>query len=191
MANKAKEKKKNNKDLIISICIACIVIAAIIITTILMLKIKSNAPSEEFFVSDGTKYVINLKGEEYASEEEDYQAKEIHIVYYYSGETITGAKTYYEYSDEAKAKAAFNYYSEIFAGEYDNIELDGKYVVLTSNESDYKNKTTFDIEQQIKFIETQNDPTTNDAPVDEETIIEDSIVEEPAEPESPENTTAE
>ena len=60
MANKAKEKKKNNKDLIISICIACIVIAAIIITTILMLKIKSNALLEEIwdaggdFVNDNT-----------------------------------------------------------------------------------------------------------------------------------------
>ena len=185
MANKAKEK--DNKNLIINTCIILIVIVAIIATAIVMLIIKGNTPSEEFFVSDGTKYVINLKGEESSSEEDDdYQAQEVHIVYYYSGEDITGIKTYYEYSTEAKAMAAFNYYTEVLSEDYDNIEINDKYVILTSNESDYKNKTTYDVEQQIKFIESQNEPTTDDIPVEEETIVEESIVEEPAE-----ETTAE
>ena len=77
---------------------------------------------------------------------------DIHIVYTYSGEEITGMKTYLEYADAATAQKAFDAMKES-GEEMGDAKVDGKYIVATNEASTYEGMTTEDVKQQIQAIE--------------------------------------
>ncbi len=163
MANKA---KKNNKNLIIGICVAAIVVIAIVVAVVLITRGAAgpNQLGDSYFVSDGSKYVLTLETEE----DEEYAPIKSHMIYFYSGDEITGMKIYYEYADESAAKAALDYYKDNFSeSDYKDISVEGKYLVFTSNESDYEGLTASDVKQQIEFMEMLKNMN-----FDEETVIE-------------------
>lgn len=148
MANKA---KKNNKNLIIGICAAIVVVIVVVVAVILATRGGSAQLNDSYFVSDDTKYVLTLETDDV---DEEYAPAKTHMVYFYSGDDVTDMKAYYEFADEAAAKAAFDYYKEAMEGEeYKDISLNGKYIVITSNESAYEDLTANDVKQQIEFME--------------------------------------
>ena len=183
MANKA--EKKTNKNLIIGICIALVVIAIIAVIIVLVMRNNSPSTNNSYFVSDDTKYVLNLDSDSFSTEDGEFQPQKAHLIYYYSGDTITGMKSYYEYANEADAKSAYEYYKANMASEYKNIELDGKFLILTANEADYEGMTAYDIQQQIEFLESINNYKTieneEDDVKEEVDIKEDSATEEATE----------
>ncbi|MBQ3436513.1 hypothetical protein IJG26_00975 [Candidatus Saccharibacteria bacterium] len=192
MAEKAAQKSKNN--LIFGI-IALIAILVIVIVVIFAVKNANSNYGESYFASDDTKYVINLEDGEFSTEDSEHSPTKVHLVYFRSGDDITGVKYYYEYIDEKEAKSAYDYYKSNYTNEYDDIELNGKFIILTANKSDYEGMTAYDVQQQIEFMEqlhemdsTDEEDISGTAELEEEIIgdeeepeeeiVEDEIVEE-------------
>ncbi|MBQ3353165.1 hypothetical protein IJG89_02365 [Candidatus Saccharibacteria bacterium] len=178
---------KNNKGLIIGVCAAVVAIIAIIVGIVL----ANNHPvlNDDYFVSDDTKYVISMDGDEITADDE-YSPVKTHMVYFYSGDEITGLKMYYEFADEATAKAAYETYRDELPAEYTDIYVDGKYLVLTANASQYEGTSADDIKQTVEFLNTLNGIDLEDTSEDnEEEVIVDGETEEEEEVPEDEETT--
>ena len=151
---KAESSKKSNKNLIIGIVVAIVVIAIIAVAAVF---INKNSLNDAFFVSDGSKYVLNYTAEELGMDDEEFAPEKAHYVYYYTDDTITDVKAYYEFSSEEIAKKAYQYFEENEKDEYKEIAIKGKFVIITANESDYESMTASDIKQQIEFMQALDD----------------------------------
>ena len=150
MAEKAKASKKDNKNLIIGICAAVVVVAIIIIAVVL--GTRGGGLNDDYFVSDGTKYVLTIESDG-TEEDDEYTPLKTHLVYTYEGDKITSMKSYYVYADADTAKAAYDAMKEAGGEEAEGIELNGKYIIITAEEDVYKDLTTDDVKQQIEFME--------------------------------------
>ena len=148
MANKA---KKDNKNLIIGICAAVVVVVVIVVA--IVLAGSGNKLNDQFFVSDGTKYVLTMDADDMGLEGEEYSPNKVHIVYFYSGDEVTDLKSYYEYADEASAKTAFDAFKEL-GDEESNYTIEGKYIILTADAEEYEGMTASDVKQQVEFMES-------------------------------------
>lgn len=174
MANKA---KKNNKNLIIGICAAVVVVIVIIVA--IVLASSGSKLNDQFFVSDGSKYVLTMDADEMGMEGEEYSPNRVHVVYFYSGDTVTSLQSFYEYTDEAAAKSAFEAFKEL--GEEGDYKLDGRYIVLTAPEDEYKDMTATDVKQQVEFLQSLKnmdiDEVEDADDADDVEIIEDEDAE--------------
>ncbi len=208
MANKktSKAKKRSNKNLIIGICAAVAVVIAVIIA-IIVVNLNSGI-SESYFVSDDTKYVLTLDAGQLSFDDEGQEINPVkaHFVYNYSGDEITGLTAYYEFADTETAKKALVLYTQELkeaeegneneegdtAG-YKDASVKGKYLVLTANESQYKDITVSDVKQQIEFMEMLKQMNEQDNSNNEETedTEEASEAEEPSETENSDNQNGE
>ncbi len=151
----AKKTKKNNKNLIIGICTAAVAVVAIVIAIIFIIKGSGPTLNDDYFKSDDTKYVmtINADSSEIDEDDDDYPPVKTHFVYTYSGDKITGLKTYVEYSDASTAEKAFKALKDSDEEEAKNAELNGKYIIVTNDESEYEDLTPSDVKEQIEFYE--------------------------------------
>ena len=149
MANKA---TKDNKNMMIGIC--AVVLVAIVAVVIAVVLANSNKLNDSYFVSDGSKYVLTVESEMTGDEEQDaYTPVKTHIVYTYSGDEITGMKTYGEFADADAAKKAFDAIKE--SGEdMTNYAIDGKYIIVTGTAESYEGMTASDVKAQIEFYES-------------------------------------
>lgn len=163
MANKA---KKDNKNAIIG-CICAAVVVIVVVIVAVVLATNGNKLNDSYFKSDDTKYVLTMESD--GTDTDEYTPIKTHLVYTYSGDEITGMTSYYEYADEAKAKAAADVWKENAGDSYKEIYANGKYVVLVSNESDYEGVTASDVKQQIEFMEMLKNMNFDDS---EETVVE-------------------
>lgn len=153
----AKEAKKDNKNIIIGICAAIVVMVIAVVAVIIGTNSKP-ALNDAYFVSDNTKYVLTINSDN--SEDETTPVKS-HIVYFYSGDTVTGAKTYYEFKNVETAKAGYeaikNSLSDASAA-----SVDGKYVIIVADESEYKDVTASEVKEQIDFMESIQNMNSSD-----------------------------
>ena len=162
-------KKSNNKGLIIGICSAVVVVVIIIVAV--LVATNANKLNDSYFVSDGSKYVLTLESDEALIAEDDSQPVKTHIVYTYSGDEITGAKTYEEYKDAASAQKAYDAYKE--AGEdMSNVAVDGKYLIITATPDQYEGVTATDVKQQIEFIESLKNLNLDESTEDTGEVVE-------------------
>ncbi len=176
MANKSKKTNAKNKNLIIGIC-AAVAIVVVIIIAVVIIK-NSSGISDSYFVSDGSKYVMTIDSSDLEIEEDSEEAAfapiKSHIVYTYSGDTITSLKTYYEYKDNDSAKAALDYMKEGMGEEDGQIEVNGKYIVITAPEEQYKDLTAADVKEQIDFMNSLQNMDLDDLEDDTEDYSEES-----------------
>lgn len=164
----AEKAKKNNKNLIIGIVAAVVVVVVVIVAVVL--ATSGSKLSDSYFVSDGSKYVLTMSAEEMSLEDDEYAPLKAHVVYFYSGDEITGLKTYYEYADAGSAKTAFDALLQEMEGEdVSNYALDGKYIIITSDESEYSEMTVDDVKQQIEFYEMYKNMDFSE---DEDDVVE-------------------
>ena len=172
----AKQTKENKKNLIIGLCIAAAVILLIVVTILLVLR-NNQTLNDSYFVSDDTKYVLTLNTEDVSMDDEQYNPIKTHLVYTYSGDNITGLKAYYEYKDNDTAKLAADYLKESYVEEEakNQISIDGKYVIFTASEEEYKDLTASDVKQQIELMELIKNMGNGDET--EEEIVEDTVEE--------------
>lgn len=149
----------NNKKLLtVGICAIAAVAIAIIIAVIVMQKPNSN---NSLFTSDNTKYVVPISSDEISFDSDLTRPTQIYAIYYYQDDTITGLKEYYLFEQESDTKAAYDYYREHDSANYKAITIDGKYLILTANESEYEGKTPEEIRQYIEFLQNV-EPTESD-----------------------------
>ena len=168
MANKA---KKENKNMIIGGICAAVVVVVIIVVAVL-LATNGNKLNDSYFQSDDTKYVLTVESELTGDEEEDvYTPVKTHIVYTYSGDEVTGMKTYGECADASSAQKAFDAIKE--SGEdMTNYALDGKYIIVTATPDQYEGMTASDVKSQIEFYESLQNMTLDEENVDEAEVVE-------------------
>lgn len=157
MADKAKgkttTKTKTNEtktNLIMAICAIVLVLVLIVISVVMASR---NQLGDSYFVSDGSKYVLNIAYDDALVEEGQSSPVSLHVVYYYSGNDITGVKEYYEFADEATAKTALEFFTQSENNSYKAIEQSGKYVIVTINEADYEGLTAEIVKQNIEAFE--------------------------------------
>ncbi len=193
MANK--KSNTNKMPIIIGACVAVVAVVAIVVGIIFAVRNSGNALGDGYFVSDGSKYVLTLENDEDDLNEDETDTPapaKTHMVYYYSGDEITGFKQFYEFADSATAQKAYETYKEIEDDTYESIELNGKYIVITGTPSSYEGLTTTDVKQQIEFIKSLENLGTDDNGFveDAETVEEGEVVEDTTEPaESTEEST--
>ena len=146
------KEAKDNKKLIICICSAVVAIIAIVVIAIVIIKNTKPVLNDDFFKSDDTKLVITIDG----SDTGEYSAVKQHQVYNFSGDKITGLKSYAEFANADEAKLAYDNYKSTNGdgGDFSNIELDGKYIILTISEEQYKDLTTSAVKQYIELFES-------------------------------------
>ncbi len=180
MANQA--AKKDNKNLIIGICVAAVAVVAIIVAIVMFAR-NSNTLSDDYFKSDDTKYVLTIDTDsmDIDTEGEEYIPVKTHVVYTYSGDEITGMKSYAEFSDAATAEKAFKQLQESDEEEAKTAELNGKYIVFTNDASEYEELTTSDIKQRIEFMEMLKNMDTEGDEEAEDANVDDSTAEDEAE----------
>lgn len=165
---------KNNKNLIIGICGAVVAIAIIVVVAVFVLKNKKPTLNDDYFKSDGSKLVISMDAD--ASQEN--AAVKQHQVYTYSGETITGLKSYLEFETADAAKAAYDSYKNTGEdGSISKVELDGKYIVMTIAEEQYKELTTTAVKGYIELFESIKNAALEETSGDTETTVEDPEAE--------------
>lgn len=138
-----------SKFAIFGVILATIVV--VIIGAIIAINFTKPVVDESLFVSDGTKYVVNIKN----TEAEDGDPITAHIIYYYKDDTVTGAESYYEFASEEAAKAA---YEELKQADddarVDSYSLKGKYVIIKSTSDAVKNITVDAVRSQAIFYES-------------------------------------
>lgn len=175
----AEKAKKNNKNLIIGICAGVLVIAVVIVAVIFATKSSLN---DAYFVSDGSKYVLTVDRDMLETEDKENSPIKTHIVYYYSGDAITGVTTYMEFDNDATAKAALDLYKNADQTGVKSLKTDGKYLVVEMTEDQYKDLTASDVKQQVEFMEMLKKSGTNNPDSENEetteTIETDSIINE-------------
>lgn len=148
-----RKRNTNRRNLIIGGCIAAV--AAIIVIVVVVIANIPKPIDDSFFVSDGTKYVLNLDSD-YVEIEDEYAPVKSHLVYFYSGDDVTSLKIYYEYATAEDAASAYEQIASENDGAYQSVYRDGKYVVLVANEADYEELRASDIKQQIEFMDLIN-----------------------------------
>ena len=175
MADKA---KKDNKNVIIGSICAVVVVAVIVIVAVVLATSGSNKLNDDYFKSDGQKYVLTVETDQTAIEDtdEEYVPVKTHMVYTYSGDTITGLKLYYEYADADTAKKALEEMKSA-AGDEDlgDVVVEGKYVITTAPEEQYKDLTASDIKAQIEFMDALKKMNLEDYSTDD---VDGEVVEE-------------
>ena len=168
--------KNENKALTLGIGLVAVVVAVIIIV---MTLTNNNSLNDSFFVSDNTKYVFTLDGDEISSDEGVPAPTKGYIVYFYEGDKITDMKAYYKFTNSDNAQKMQEYYQENGTDNYKSIVRNGEYIILTANPSEYNDLTASEVKAQIDFlqelqtmeIDTGNDEDTSDEG-DEEIIID-------------------
>lgn len=141
--------KNTSKFVILGIAAATII--AVIIAIIVAVN-ASPTINDDYFVSDGSKYVLNIDGEGGDG------AVAVHVVYYYSGDSITDVKSFYEFTDEETAKTAYNELME--SNDKDDasaFSLNGKYIVLAASDDEVKKMTIENVKSQIELYESFKD----------------------------------
>lgn len=156
----AEKAKKNNKNLIIGICTGVLIIAVVIVAVIFVTKSSLN---DSYFVSDGSKYVLTVGRDMLETEDKENSPIKTHIVYYYSGDAITGVTTYMEFDNDATAKAALDLYKNADQTGVKSLKTDGKYLVVEMTEDQYKDLTVSDVKQQVEFMEMLKKSDTNNS----------------------------
>lgn len=143
------------------------VLVIVVAVVIIIVSLNNNNISDSYFVSDGSKLVLDLSS--LKNNGDEYAPANSYLVYNYSGNEITGFKAYYKYSTAEAAKKAYDFYYNDGDNNYKTVELKGDYVVITANESDYSNLTAEDVKQQIEYMNSveirdqDTDTNTSDA----------------------------
>lgn len=171
------EKAGINKKTLIGIVVA--VVAVITLVTGFFLVRQGSIIDDNYFKSNDKKLVLNIDEENLAADhsEEYYGAKKQHIVVFVDKDKITGMKVFYEYTDTAAAKEAFNKNKEkIKAADKEEgksikeVVLNGKYIVLTATEKGYENMTVDEVKKAINLFESLKKlNTNNDGTIKEQT----------------------
>ena len=149
MAGKAKTKStNNNKNIIIGICVAVVVIAVVAVA--IFFATRGPQLNDSYFVSDNTKYVVTV--DDSASSSDGAPVK-THYVYTYSGDKITGATIYLEFTNEATAKTALDAVKEESEGVAKSVSVNGKYIVAEMTEDQYSDMTLSEIKAAFEESE--------------------------------------
>ncbi len=146
-------RETKRKNIIAGAIVGVVAIVVAVVLIVVFAVTRKQTLGDSYFVSDDSKYVLTMDLSDNSEEEgSDLNPLKSHAVYYYSGDTITGLKTYYEYETEEAAKTIYDSLKDsVEESPAEKIELDGKYIVMTMPASDYENATATQIKEEIDW----------------------------------------
>ena len=144
------EKRLSKQKYILATLV--VVVLAVVAIVIGVAVSCEPAPSDEYFVSDETKLVISLNKDAAALEEGAYEPRVTHIVYYRSGERITGMRVYFAYDSAEEAEVAYNNINMKDKDWTTEKRLNGRYIVFEALKSQYDGVTVEDIQRNIEIL---------------------------------------
>ena len=176
----AKKSAKSSCNVCKIICIVIGALAIIAVVIALVVALINRAPDDSYFVSDSTKYVLNITNNT-SDENSTEVVQTVHIVYEYSGDAVTSIKTYYEFTNADVAKAAYDdLIANLAEDDESTYELKGKYIIVIAPKAAVESLSVDEVKSQIEFYESiQNGemPTGTKADVIEETTEEETTEE--------------
>ena len=105
---------------------------------------------DDYFVTDETKTTISLTPD--SKDSNNTSLVQTHFVYTYDGDNVSGLRTYFEYPDEETARNTLESIKD--QPEFKGAVVEGKYIVVTADESQYKGLTASDIKQQADALKS-------------------------------------
>jgi uncharacterized membrane protein YvbJ len=166
-----KRSKFNKRTILYGACFVASVVFIGVIIWAFATFLNKPALDENFFVSNDNKSTISLTPEQ-SDPNTNKSHVQTYIVYDFDGDNVSGLKTYFEYTDEEAAAIAFEENKD--QPEFKNSELDGKFIVVTAEEDQYKGLTASDVRQQEAALERlqksqqTTETTTTEEPATEE-----------------------
>lgn len=155
------DKPKSTRKLLPIVFIASASVAIIIATIVAVVFGGHPTIDDNFFTSDDTKTTISLTPS--SDDTKTTSLTKTYLVYDYDdSDNVISMKTYFEYPDEDSAKTAYEATKD--QPEFQGAEIQGKYIIVTADESQYKGLTAYDIKQQadaLKAFEESQHPTTD------------------------------
>lgn len=141
------KRTSQGKYILITTVAVIVALVAIVIGVVV-----SQGPTldDDYFVSDETKLVMSLNKDMAAFEEGPYEPDVTHLVYFYSGDTVTGMQIYFEYDSEEEARLAYgniNMKDKDFAT---TKRLNGRYVVFDAVRVRYEGLTVEQVQKNIE-----------------------------------------
>ena len=168
------EEAKNNKLISIIAGVALVIVAAVV-GIIMINKNKGEVLNDDFFKTTDSKIVISNA----SNSTDPAVAKKVHQVYTIDGDKITGLKVYSEFESEQAAKEADSkpeIAEAMKSGTYKDHKVQGKYIIVTMNDSLYASLTVDQLkataaalEQAIQNGVDQQTQTTEDTEKTEKT----------------------
>lgn len=148
------------------VCLCVGVIAIIVVMVAIMFG--GQGVGIESFVSDSTKYVLNIP-----AEENEDGGVATHAIYYYKDDAITGMKMYYEFTDADTAKKFYDTLMESLKSDEENEEkatykLNGKYVIAIADKSAYEELKASDIKAYIDLYEKYSNEEVDESESEED-----------------------
>ncbi len=139
--HKSKLNFKLNKKQIIYLVCGIIMAGSIAAITFVVLLVNHQTIDEETtFASNDVQTTISISTND-----------DTRVVYTYTGEDVTGMKTYFKYGSNEEAKVALDKRKSL--PEFANAEVIDNYIVVTANPDDLKGLTSTDIRQQAETLE--------------------------------------
>lgn len=110
--------------------------------------------ADSYFVSNDTKYVFTLSGEELGVEDDEVMSElvRIHMVYLHSGDKITGARYYYEFVNAEAARKVDNAIKASGESDIADYTVSGKYIIMEQPASEYEDYTFSDIKAMTEMM---------------------------------------
>jgi len=126
-----------------------VVVVLLLIGVVIALIIINNEPTynDNYFVSDGTKIVAQLDPIYYEGDGNTPTPVAAYIVYYYSGETIIDAKTFYKFETAEDARIVYDDATNKDIDWVDDKKVSKEYVIFSMNDSEYSELTTSIVRQ--------------------------------------------
>lgn len=120
-----------------------VIVALLIVVTVVLINMNGKVTyNDDYFKSDDSKIVST-----FVSDVEEFSANQIvpvksYMVYYYSGNKINNVKVFYKFENFEQTEEA-NKYLDVGSLEWaDAKEVNGEYLIVQMNKSEYDELTT-------------------------------------------------
>lgn len=161
------------KDIKPKIILGAIILATIAMIVLLIVLARQEHYDDDYFVSDDSKLVVAMDKSIAAFEDSEYEPDITYILYYYSGDNITGMKVFYAYDSEDEAREADA--NVILKGKEwaTSKNLSGKYLVFGVSDDQYEGLTITDIRKVISDMKSAGTMYEPDKDTQDEVIEND------------------
>lgn len=145
---------------------AVIVVLLVVVVTILTIRMNNPVYNDDYFKTDGSKIVLLLNSQD--EEEKEKEPIKTYIVYYYSDDTITDIKQFYQFESNDIANEAMKDVDSSKMGWVKGITINGPYVIFTLADDQYEGITTTQVRDMVENSEDTESDNTEGADSSEE-----------------------
>lgn len=129
-----------------------VIVVLLIVVVVVLVVMNKTTYNDDYFVSDDTKLVLSMDARISGFEESEYMPPITRVVYYYSGDTISGVRVFYEYRNNEIAKKAYETIGKEDKEWAASKALNDKYIIFDMTKEQYEGLNTNQIRESIESI---------------------------------------